>query len=268
MKAYLYITILLFTGQFIPAVEPLVVAHRGASGEAPENTIPAFELAWKQGADAIEGDFHLTKDGQVVCIHDGNTKKVAGENLVVKNSTLAELKRLDVGGKKGASFGGTHIPTIAEVFETIPSKKKIYIEIKCGLEIVTPLLQEVVKSNLEKEQIVFICFDANVIRAIKVKAPKFKAYWLCSLKKNQGGAVIPSLKSALATLREVKADGMSSSRDGVDDRFIAGLQRGGFEHHVWTVNDARTAQWFLDRGTRSVTTDFPGRIKDALEARD
>ena len=70
----------------------MIVAHRGASGEAPENTIPAFNLAWKQGADAIEGDFHLTKDGHVVCIHDANTKKVAGKNLVVKDTTLAELK--------------------------------------------------------------------------------------------------------------------------------------------------------------------------------
>ena len=141
----------------------MVVAHRGASGEAPENTIPAFNLAWKQGADAIEGDFHLTKDGQVVCIHDANTKKVAGKNLVVKNTTLAELKKLDVGIKKGAAFEGTSIPTIGEVFETIPAKKKIYIEIKCGLEIISPLLREVSKSRLEKEQVVFICFDAKII---------------------------------------------------------------------------------------------------------
>ena len=58
------------------AAEPFLVAHRGASHDAPENTLPAFELAWKQGADAIEGDFHLTSDGKIVCIHDFDTKRV------------------------------------------------------------------------------------------------------------------------------------------------------------------------------------------------
>ena len=247
--------------------QPLVVAHRGASGEAPENTLPAFELAWQQGADAIEGDFHLTKDGEVVCIHDGDTRKVSGRNLVVKNSTLAELKKLDVGSRKGAAYEGTSIPTIGEVFKTIPPKKKIYIEIKCGLEIVLPILREVAKSGLKKEQVVFICFKANVIRAVKQKAPEYKAYWLSSFKRNQGGQVMPSLKSVLATLKNVKADGLSSSTDGINDRFIVGLQRNGFEHHVWTVNDAKTAQWFVDRGTRSVTTDFPGKMRNTLKAK-
>ena len=245
----------------------MVVAHRGASGEAPENTIPAFKLAWRQGADAIEGDFHLTKDGQVVCIHDANTKKVAEKNLVVKNTTLAELKKLDVGIKKGAEFENTSIPTIGEVFKTIPAKKKIYIEIKCGLEIIPPLLREVSKSQLEKEQIVFICFDAKIIGEIKMKAPHFKGYWLSDVKQNKDGSFTPSLEDSLVTLRKVKADGMSSSRSGIDDEFISKLQMAGFEHHVWTVNETKTAQWFVNQGTLSVTTDFPGRIKGALKAK-
>ncbi|MEN8772923.1 MAG: glycerophosphodiester phosphodiesterase [Akkermansiaceae bacterium] len=267
MNTLIYLTCFFVLGLFTWAAEPMVVAHRGASGEAPENTIPAFELAWKQGADAIEGDFHLTKDGKVVCIHDGNTQKVAGENLVVRNSTLDELKKLDVGLKKGAAFEGTFIPTIAEVFDTIPAKKKIYIEIKCGLEIVIPVLQAVAQSGLKNEQIVFICFNVSVIQAVKARAPQFAAYWLCSVKRNEAGAMTPSLEKALATLQKAKADGMSSSKSGITDEYISGLQRAGFEHHVWTVNEAKTAQWFVDRGSKSVTTDFPGKIKGALKAR-
>ena len=169
--------------------------------------------------------------------------------------------------KKEAVFKGTSIPTIAEVFETVPAKKKIYIEIKCGLEIVLPVLKAVAQSGLKKDQIVFICFDSNVIQALKMKAPQFAAYWLCSVKRNQAGSMRPSLKNALATLRKVKADGMSSSRGGITDKYISGLQRAGFEHHVWTVNDAKTARWFVDRGSKSVTTDFPGKIKGALKAK-
>ena len=267
MRVYFYILIFGVLGQFSLVGKPMVVAHRGASGEAPENTIPAFKLAWRQGADAIEGDFHLTKDGQVVGIHDANTKKVAAKNLVVKNTTLAELKKLDVGIKKGTAFENTSIPTIGEVFKTIPAKKKIYIEIKCGLEIIPPLLREVSKSQLEKEQIVFICFDAKIIGEVKMKAPHFKAYWLSDVKQNKDGSFTPSLEDSLVTLRKVKADGMSSSRSGIDDEFISKLQMAGFEHHVWTVNEIKTAQWFANQGTLSVTTDFPGRIKGALKAK-
>jgi glycerophosphoryl diester phosphodiesterase len=192
---------------------------------------------------------------------------VAAKNLVFKNTTLAELKKLDVGIKKGTAFENTSIPTIGEVFKTIPAKKKIYIEIKCGLEIIPPLLREVSKSQLEKEQIVFICFDAKIIGEVKMKAPHFKGYWLSDVKQNKDGSFTPSLEDSLVTLRKVKADGMSSSRSGIDDEFISKLQMAGFEHHVWTVNEIKTAQWFANQGTLSVTTDFPGRIKGALKAK-
>ena len=242
-----------------------MVAHRGASGEAPENTIPAFELAWKQGADAIEGDFRLTKDGRVVCIHDGETKKVAKENLVVSQSTLAELRVLDVGGKKGKEFAGTGIPTIAEVFSTVPAGKKIFVEIKCGVEIIPALFGEVEKSKLKREQIVFISFNAGVIGAIKNRDSAYQANWLCSVKRDRGGDLKPSLKKALATLRKTKANGMSTSKDHVTKEYIDGLKAAGFGYHVWTVNDVETASRFLQLGAGSITTDFPGAIKKVLE---
>jgi len=74
---------------------PLIVAHRGASHDAPENTIPAFQLAWQQKADAIEGDFYLTRDNEIVCIHDRTTKRYSDRDLVVAESTLEELRQLD-----------------------------------------------------------------------------------------------------------------------------------------------------------------------------
>ncbi|MDA1056051.1 MAG: glycerophosphodiester phosphodiesterase family protein, partial [Planctomycetota bacterium] len=80
----------------------LIIAHRGGSHDAPENTLAAFRLAFEQGADGIEGDFYLTRDNRIVCIHDADTKRVADKTLVVAESSLAELKRLDVGSWKGA----------------------------------------------------------------------------------------------------------------------------------------------------------------------
>ena len=92
-----FLAVALLTSMPVMAGEPFLVAHRGASADAPENTIPAFQLAWEQGADAIEGDFHLTADGHIVCIHDEDTQKVAGKKLIVPESTLADLRKLDVG---------------------------------------------------------------------------------------------------------------------------------------------------------------------------
>ena len=135
MSAYFYILIFGVLGQFSLVGKPMVVAHRGASGEAPENTIPAFKLAWRQGADAIEGDFHLTKDGQVVCIHDANTKKVAEKNLVVKNTTLAELKKLDVGIKKGLNLRILQSQQLERSSKRFQRKKRSILRLNVDLKL-------------------------------------------------------------------------------------------------------------------------------------
>src|SRR5271170_7325637 len=90
-----------------------VIAHRGASYDAPENTLAAFRLAWQQGADGIEGDFYLTDDGEIVCLHDSDTGRTGDRKLSVGQSTLAQLRTVDVGVSKGEKFRGERIPTLA-----------------------------------------------------------------------------------------------------------------------------------------------------------
>ncbi len=242
----------------------MIVAHRGASREAPENTIPAFKLAWKQGTDAIEGDFRLTKDGNIVCIHDGNTENVSNTNLVIRESTLAELRKLDVGVRHNKKFKGTTIPTIAEVFSTIPEQKTIYIEIKCGAEIIPALLEEIKKSGLNRDQIVVICFNKRIIQEFKMKAPEFKASWLSGFEKDESGKIFPSLETVLTTLKEIKADGFSSTKDIIDEAFVESITEEGYEYHVWTIDDAKTAKRFKKWGAKSITTNVPDYIKRAL----
>ncbi len=242
------------------AEEPLIVAHRGASRDAPENTIPAFQLAWEQGADAIEGDFHLSKDGEIVCFHDADTKRVAGTQLVVRQSTLAELKQLDVGATHGVAFNGTRIPTIAEVFATIPQGKKIFIEVKCGAEIIPTLLNEIDQSGLTQEQIVVISFNKQVIQQLKIKAPQYKASWLCSFKKQETGEITPSLATVLKTLKQIQADGLSSNT-ALPASVIEAVSQQGYEWHVWTINDLNTARRMQALGVLSITTDVPGTMR-------
>jgi len=242
----------------------MIVAHRGASRHAPENTIPAFLLAWESGADAIEGDFRLTKDGAIVCIHDKTTARVAGRDLVVRDTDLATLRRLDVGTWFGKAWTGTTIPVIAEVFHTIPPGKKLYCEIKCGTEIIPPLLEEIEQSGLETMQVVVISFKKAVIRALKSAAPQYRAFWLSDFKGDTSGGVVPSLSAIVDTLAWTGADGLSSSYRLIDESTIAAIRAEGYEYHVWTIDDVVRARTFMQWGAQSITTNDPGRLKQHM----
>jgi glycerophosphoryl diester phosphodiesterase len=264
MKILFSLTTLCFVTAVMTA-NPLIVAHRGASFDAPENTLPAFELAWKQGADAIEGDFRLTADGHIVCIHDQDTDKYSNTNLVVAESTFEALRQLDIGAYRGDEFTGTRIPTLGEVLRTVPSGKKIYIEIKSDKKIVPTLVKEIETSDLNDNQIVIIAFDAEVIRAIKSVAPQFKACWLSGFKRDTDGALEPTPQTVLDTLKDIDADGFSSSNKLIYGPYIQEILDQGFEYHVWTVDDPVEAKRFKDWGTLSITTNKPGFIREQLE---
>ena len=246
--------------------EPIIVAHRGASKDAPENTIPAFELAWKQGADAIEADFFLTKDNRIVCIHDKNTKKLANKELIIKQAIASELRTLDVGTKHSPQFKGITIPLISEVFATIPPKKKIYIEIKCGIEIIPYLLEEIDRSGLTHDQIIIICFNPAVLKTIKLQAPHYKTLWLCKIKSRLG-KLIPSQETILTTLKEIKADGFSSNKDNINTHTVKQIVQHGYEYHAWTIDNPTTAKYFSSLGAKSITTNVPAVIKHSLSTK-
>ena len=173
----------------------LIVAHRGASVDAPENTLPAFELAWAQGADAIEGDFWITRDGQIVCIHEGVTSTVSDVSLNVSGSTLSELRQVDVGVKHGEVYRGTEIPTLAEVLATVPEGKKVFLDIKCGGEIIPALLEQIESSSLKTRQVIIISFSPDVLRELRAQAPQYKVLWLCKFQKDASGNTLPTLET-------------------------------------------------------------------------
>lgn len=244
--------------------EPFIVAHRGASHDAPENTLPAFQLAWKQGADAIEGDFHLTSDGKIVCIHDYDTVRVSGRKHIVKDSTLEELRTLDAGAWFKPEFKGTLLPTFAEVAATVPAGRKFYIEVKCGPEIVPALLRGISAAGLAESQVVVISFHAAVIREVKKQAPQFKACWLSAFEKSS--PLDPATDEVLTTLRDVKADGFSSKADErLDTAYLNVIRDAGFEYHCWTVDDPKVADRFLILGAKSITTNRPAFLREALK---
>lgn len=94
---------------------PLIIGHRGASRDAPENTLASFRLAWSHRADGIEADFRLAADGTIVCMHDATTGRTTGENLEIAAATAEELRCLDAGTWKGSAWSGAVVPTLDEV---------------------------------------------------------------------------------------------------------------------------------------------------------
>jgi len=241
----------------------MIVAHRGASRDAQENTIAAFELAWKQGADAIECDIWLTGDGHIVCFHDADTKRLTDVEKVVSQSTLGELRELDIGLKHGEAFKGSRIPTLEEVLATIPAGKKIFIEIKSGAEIIPVLLEKLAASGLQAHQVMMISFKEAVLEALKVQAPEYAVSWLCSFKEEESGEITPSLEHVLKTLARIKADGLSSNLRIPED-VVESVKERGYAWHIWTVNEVGHAKRASQFGPASITTDVPRVIREGL----
>lgn len=251
---------------------PLIIAHRGASGAAPENTIEAFNLAWKLGADGIEGDFHLTNDGHIVAIHDADTGKVSGGKikLVVRKSNLKELQGIDVGSWKDKKYSSARIPTLEQVIDSVPNGKKFFIEIKCGTEIMAPLIKVLNQRIKERpelaNQISFIAFDYHVIKACRKQWPDIEANFLESYKKikdswmPQQNVVFQTLKMSLAS-----GLGTQANEEVIDSGFVKRLRKDELSFHCWTINDIETARHFRDLGVDSITTDFPRKIRDGLK---
>lgn len=250
-----------------------IVTHRGASHDAPENTLAAFRLAWEQGADAIEGDFRLTADGQVVCLHDADTKRVTGEtvNWKVSDVTFEKLRTLDVGRWKGESFAGERIPTLAEVLGVVPPGKKLFLEIKGGPELVEPIRRVLISSGFNLKQIVIIAFNEDTVVEVRRRLPDVKVYWLVSYKQDKAtGRWTPTVDEVFQTLARIRPHGLDTegNPEVVDRAFVERLRREGYEFHVWTIDQGDRARLFRDLGVDSITTNRPAFVREELRQRE
>lgn len=246
--------------------EPLLIAHRGASGDAPENTLAAFELAWQQGADGIEADFRLTGDGCVVCLHDATTGRTAGIDITLAAASLAELKLLEFGAWKGTGWQGERIPTLEEVLGQLPAGKMLFIELKSGPEIIEPLRRILHVSGVPVQQLRLLAFDPQLVAILKKQLPAIRV--CLNLDYNWSMrrlAWSPSREEILATLERCGADGLSSmAHSQLDAQLTAELHNSGKEVHIWTVDSARAARHYRNMGVDSIMTNRPGLLRSRL----
>jgi len=188
---------------------PLLIAHRGASFDAPENTLSAFRIAWEQRAEGVECDVHLSKDGVLVCHHDANTLRQAGVDLKIADTDSITLKALDVGSYKDKKWEGEKIPRLSSLLETIVNGRSVFIEMKAGVEAVLPLREDLLASGVDLESVTVIAFDANVISNLKKEFPAVKAYWLEDFGDVRGTELDDgAIDHFIDKCEEIRADGM------------------------------------------------------------
>ncbi|MCG8650369.1 MAG: glycerophosphodiester phosphodiesterase [Pirellulales bacterium] len=261
-------TLVLLAAPAAPVAAQQIVAHRGASDDAPENTLAAFRLAWKQGADGIEGDFYLTADEKIVCIHDRDTRRTTGVDLPVEHSTLAQLRRLDAGRWKDAQWTGETIPTLEEVFRTVPRGKLFVIELKSKSPIVPLLKEELERLDSGQIKLLIISFDADTVAACKRALPEIPVHWLTGFERSKAsGQFHPTAEEVAQTIQTSGADGvgMKGMREVIDRQFVQTLAANGCrEFHVWTIDSVQDAKFFQDLGAVGITTNRPASIGRAI----
>ena len=236
-----------------------VFAHRGASGYAPENTLEAFALAGEQGAQGIELDVQLTKDGEVVVIHDETIDRVSTGKGAVRDYTLEELRRFSFHNHK-KEYEGVQIPTLREVLEQVkPGGMEVNIELKTGIYWYPGLEEktvELVKAAGMENRVIYSSFNHySVQKILELDAEAETAYLysdvLLNVENYAKNTGVCGLHPAVYHLK--MADLLESYR------------RSGLKVRVWTVNDEADMRQFIEKDLEAVITNYPDR---ALRVRD
>lgn len=243
-----------------------LVAHRGASHDAPENTLAAVNLGWERGADGVEVDVRLSKDGRIVVIHDAGAKRTAGVDKPVRDQTLAELRALDAGAWKDERWAGERIPTLAELLDIIPEGKYVFVEVKCGPEIAPEMVRVVRDSGKKTDQVRFISFSLEVCAEMKKALPAHKVHCLSGFRYDkERGVWFPAAEDLIQQAQSAGLDGLDlEAADPVDAAFARKVRKAGLEMHVWTVDSPEHARRMMDAGVESITTNRPGFLRQAL----
>lgn len=233
-----------------------IIAHRGASYLAPENTVASVGLAWELGADAVEVDVYLSKDNRIMCIHDADTKRTTGKYFKISETDSEILRQLDAGSLKDKKYSGERIPYIEEVINKVPEGKTLVIEIKCGSEIL-PFLKAAIAENGSARNFNFIAFDLQTITNTKAAFPDNPCHWLCSNRL--------LIETNLASIHGRGLDGVSLSHNIIDNKVAEKIIQMNLDLYTWTVDDAQEAQRLISLGIKGITTNRPDWLREQLD---
>ncbi len=260
---------LIFTGykNRLKKAAELIIAHRGESFDAPENTLAAINLSWERNVRAVEIDIRLTVDRHIVVFHDKNTLRVTGEKKVISKSRLDELRILDAGSFKGSRWRDERIPDLAEVLGTVPEWGKLIIEIKSDDAILEILKKELEKSKLNSTNTEIIAFDLRILEKARKMMPDIRMLWLLDLDYTLPWWLCRINRHEIMNkLSDLQLDGIDVwSGKLLNREFIDFFKNAGFSVYTWTVNDPGKARQLAELGVDGITTDRPSWLINQLE---
>lgn len=235
----------------------LVLGHRGASGNAPMNTLPAFELALAQGADGVELDTHLTKDGALIVLHDFTVDHTTDGHGYAREMTLTEIKQLDAGQKFGDLFRGTRIPTLDEVFGCVGGKLLINVEIKSESQDTDGVEQAVadcIRQHALQSSIIVSSFNPYALQRFRQILPEVPIGYLYA----------PNWTFWPEVMDTIPHEARHPHFSVIDSAYMKAAREQGWRVNTWTVNDPLEAQRLRDLGVDAIITDYPARMIEAL----
>ncbi len=240
------------------SMKPLIIAHRGASADAPENTLAAFRLAWEQGADAVEMDLRLTRDNQVAVVHDADLRRVAGNAHKVAALDAAELAQIRTGHEAGA---GKHItvPLLAQVLREVPKGRRVFLELKAGAGLVEVVRQVLEASWLDPEQVVIIGFDRALVQQAREAMPVVETAWVVDYPSvwNLAHLINLAVSHRISGL-DLRVDWPLTEAD------VSRIHEAGLKLYLWTVDDLQRARELAAMGVDGLTTNIPERLRRAV----
>ncbi len=235
---------------------PLIFGHRGASADAPMNTLPAFELAVDQGADGIELDVHLSADGELVVIHDATVDATTDGTGEVGALTLAQLQELDAGAWFDARYTGTRVPTLAEVFDAVGDRLFINVEIKAphgqGAEAKVAAL---IREHGLQRRVIVSSFNPILLKAFRDKAADIPIGYLYA------PGIPPQVSQLMMGVPHEARHPMYTLVDAV---YMEQARRFGYRVNTWTVNATDEAQWLAALNVDAIITDHPALMRAAI----
>ncbi len=239
----------------------LRIAHRGASGYAPENTLASFRRALEMGTDVIEMDAHLTRDGKVVIIHEKTLDRTTNMRGVVAEMSFEEVRQADAGIKRGEQYRGERVPSLSEALEVIPKSVAVWVEIK-ALPTAVPVV-EVVQEMGRTDQITAISFHAEALRTARARVPHIQSLLIFS-KAIVKSDPVANGKAMLTAAQAVGTSQLSIECALATPETVAEIHRLGGTVYTWTADKPERIQAMIRAGVDGITCNYPDRLNAAM----
>ncbi|KAB2328700.1 glycerophosphodiester phosphodiesterase [Cytobacillus depressus] len=250
----------------------LNVSHRGASGHAPEHTIVSYDMGEKMHGDYIEIDLQMTKDGQLIAMHDEKVDRTTDGTGLVKDYTIAEIKQLDAGSwfneknpkYANPDYAGLEVPTLEEIFQKFGKNNKYYIETKSpeiypGME--KELLRLIDKYDVDKETLLVQSFSQQSLEIMHKLDPSVKLIQLISYKTN---AVITD--EEIGAIKKY-AIGVGPNHTYLNKEYVQKVVNNGLGIHPYTVNEKERMTQLIDWGVTGMFTNFPDLLHEVKKGK-